>query len=215
MIVCESFRLTTNRNEVKMELKNRNYGEIVKTLENNREYHKTVLNLLENVKVNRKKDGTHFKNKNQTFENATFVGNADNTITHPFLKVMGRGKDGNWVEVKIDCYINREDLAKDDERRNSLVDCSPWQPVYLLTTDEIIEEIEREKEMHTRCIKEYDKQIEESGRIFDIVSNKLQELKDAIYNECEPLQTTGRRNLGFKYTSSLEYALKDYIRYNL
>ena len=128
---------------------------------------------------------------------------------------MGRDKKGHWVEVGIDCYINRDDLEKDDERRNSLMDCSPWQPVYLLTTDEIIEVIEREKEIHARYVKECDRQIEESGRIFDIVSNKLQELKSAIYNECEPLQTTGRRNLGFKYPSSLEYALKDYIRYNL
>lgn len=215
MIVCESFRLTTNRNEVKMEVKNRNYVEIVKTLETNKEYHETVLNLLENIKVNRKKDGTHFKNKNQTFENATYTGNADNTITHPTLKVMGRGKDGNWVEIHIDCYINRDDLEKDDERRNSLVDCSPWQPVYLLTTDEIIEEIEREKEIHKRYIKEYEKQIEESGKIFDIISNKLEELKNVLYEQCKPLQTTGKRDLGFKYPSSLEYALKDYIKYNL
>lgn len=198
-----------------MELKNRNYEEIRKTLERNKDYHEGVLNLLENVKINRKKDGTHFKNKNQTFENATYTGNTENTIIHPILRVVGRSKDGVWISYEINCYILRDDLEKDDDRRNNLVACSCYTPVYLMNTDEIIEAIEQEKALHERYIKECENQIEESGKIFDKISNKLEELKTLLYEECEPLRTTGRKDLGFKHPSSLEYALKDYIKYNL
>lgn len=206
MIVCESFRLTTNRNEVKM----RNYDEVLNKLEVNREYHRCFLELLENIQIKRKKDGTHFANKNQTFINANYINNTGvvyKTNEYPELKLVGSDKKGIWQEYSIYCYIYADELPKDDERRKEPV--HGLRQTIILTTDEIIEKIEQEKERQKEYIKQYDRQIEESGKIFDLVSEKLEDLKNTLYESTKEFREREYNK------SSLEYALIDYIKYNL
>lgn len=187
----------------------RSFEDILKRLQESKEYHVCFLTLLENIKINRKKDGTHFKNKNQTFENAEYTGNIDGTITHPKLKIHGRDKFGVWQRYEIDCYIYLDTLPKDDKRREgreTVTSC--LRNTYLLTTDEIIERIEEEKKRQKKYIENYDKQIDKSPQIFQKVNDKVKELKDVISSECEEL-----RDNPFK--STLEYALIDYVKYML
>lgn len=192
----------------------RKYDDIVKHLEKNRNYHKFFLELLENIQINRKKDGTHFANKNQTFVNANYTGNIDNTIKFPELKLVGRDKNGIWQEYSIYCYIFADELPKDDERRNKSLTGGYTRDCYNLTTDEIIEKIEQEKETQKRYIEQYNKQIEESGKIFDLVSEKLEELKTALFESTKDLKEVNSRGEAV-FKSSLEYAMIDYIKNNL
>lgn len=192
----------------------RNYDEILKKLETNKEYHECFLELLEKIEIKRKKDGTHFQNKNQTFINANYTGNVDNTIKYPELKLVGRDKRGIWQEYSINCYLFADELPKDDERRNKALTGGYTRDCYNLTTDEIIEKIESEKEFQKAYIKQYDEQIENSKRIFDVVSAKVQELSELIKSETDcfrELSPTGKKI----YPSSLEYALQDYVKDNI
>ena len=113
----------------------RNYEEILKTLESDKMYQFCFLELLENIQIKRKKDGTHFANKNQTFENATYTGDMKDTIMHPELKVSGRDKKGNWRTYSINCYLFVEDMPKDDIRREKAIEASCLKSTYILTTD--------------------------------------------------------------------------------
>lgn len=186
----------------------RNYDEIVKTLTEDLNYHKFYLELLEKIEIKRKKDGTHYQNKNQTFVNANYTGNIDNTIKYPELRLIGRDESGNWREYSINCYLFADELPKDDDRRNKALTGSYTRDCYNLTTDEIIEKIESEKEKQKAFIKNYENQIENSKQIFDEVVEKLDLLKLAIVRNCKQLRDD-------KYTCSLEYALFDYVRTNI
>lgn len=194
------------------EVRNRNYEEILKTLESDKRYHVCFLECLEKIQIKRKKDGTHFQNKNQTFENATYTGDIKDTIMYPELKVSGRDIKGRYETYTINCYFFADELPKGDVKRK--------EPVYglrqtiILTTDEIIEKIEEEKERQKRYIKQYDKQIEESKKIFDIVSAKLEELKNTLNESVKDLKECNSEGKPI-FKSSLEYALRDYIKYNI
>lgn len=190
----------------------RKYDDIVKHLEGNRNYHKYFLELLESIQIKRKKDGTHFANKNQTFENATYTGDTKETVVYPKLEVSGRDANGIWRSYEIQCYFFADELPKDDERRKEPV--HGLRQTIILTTDEIIERIEQEKEKQKGFIKQYDKQIEESGKIFDLVSEKLEELKTALFESTKGLREVNSRGEAV-FKSSLEYAMIDYIKYNL
>lgn len=189
----------------------RNYEEILKTLESDKMYQVCFLELLENIQIKRKKDGTHFANKNQTFENATYTGDMKDTIMHPELKVSGRDKNGNWRTYSINCYLFVEDMPKDDIRREKAIEASCLKSTYILTTDEIIEKIEEEKERQRSYIANYEEQIRKSKVIFEEVEKKVQFLKDLIKTTTYEFRNDEKK----LYPSSLEYALKDYVKYNI
>ena len=80
---------------------------------------------------------------------------------------------------------------------------------YLLNTDEIIEKIESEKKRQKEYIENYEKQISASKEIFEVVNNKLQELKQTIHDNCKDLRDDN------VFHCSLEYALADYVKSNI
>lgn len=189
----------------------RNYDEILKKLETNREYHVCYLELLEKIEIKRKKDGSHFQNKNQTFLNAKYTGNIDNTIKFPELQITGRTKSGRWETYTIHCYLYVDDMEKDDIRREKALSGGYTRDCYNLTTDEIIEKIESEKEFQKQCIANCDEQIRKSKVIFDEVEKKVNSLNEFIKLATKDLRNDERK----LYPSSLEYALQDYVKDNI
>lgn len=188
----------------------RSYEEIVRKLNDDLKYHKNNLELLEKVEIKRKKDGTHFQNKNQTFVNGKIVIKAYNDYNHPTFQVSGRTSDGEFNTYEFDAFMYVDDMkAKnpEDERVKNLKSSDGfWRTTYLLNTDEIIEKIESEKEKQKKYIENYEKQISASKQAFDEVAEKLDLVKLAIIRNCKEL----RDNSVFR--CSLEYALINYIR---
>lgn len=185
----------------------RNYEDLRKKLEIDKDYYETMLECLNKVEIKRKKDGTHFVNQNQTFVNGKIVIPSYMDSCHPEFKVYGQSKMQGWLDFRFNCYVYADSLKDDDERKQKAKKANSWQrETYVFTTDEIIAEIERQKENAKHRIKLYEDQIEKSKEIFDKVHEKLQDLKDLIRDECRDL-----RGKDF-FRSSLEYALTDYVK---
>jgi hypothetical protein len=190
-----------------------NYEDLVRELTNDLNYHKYFLELLEKVEIKRKKDGTHFANKNQTFVNGKVIIKSYNDSNHPSFEVSGICSDGKYRNYDFDAYLYIDDMRRknpDDIRIQGIENSSGYlRNTYLLTTDEIIERIEKEKKRQKEYIANYEKQINASKEIFDEIAEKLDVLKNTIYENCKDL----RENPIFR--CSLEYALADYVISNI
>ena len=186
----------------------RNYEDLRKKLEIDKDYYETMLECLNKVEIKRKKDGTHFANQNQTFINGKVVIPSYMDSFHPVFKVYGQSKMQGCLDFSFDCYIYVDNLKDDDERKQKAKKANSWsRETYVFTTDEIIEEIERQKENAKYRIKLYENQIERSKKVFDKVHKRLQNLKDLIYTECKDLRDES------VFRCSLEYALMDYVKW--
>ena len=189
------------------------YEGLVRELTNDLNYHKYFLELLEKVEIKRKKDGTHFANKNQTFVNGKIVIKSYNDSNHPSFEVSGICSDGRYRQYDFEAYLYIDDMRRknpNDERIKETKDNDGfWRNTYLLTTDEIIERIEKEKERQKEYIANYEKQINASKEIFDKVTEKLDVLKNTIYENCKDLREDK------VFCCSLEYALANYVTNNI
>lgn len=130
------------------------YEDILKRLTEYKKTHENHLLLLENVKILTKKDGTHFKNLNQNFENGKIV---PKYFSRQYFEIYGRNKENDYISYEFD--------------------------VTDLTVDEIIQKIENEKALNRKYIKQYEEEINASKQVFDIVDKKVQELKEIIVQE--------------------------------
>lgn len=178
----------------------RNYEDVLKQIKTSKDYYETMLKAFEKVEIKRKKDGTHFVNKNQTFVNATITNDV-----RPELKVYAQSNMQGYLSFSFNCYLYEEDLKKDDERLNKLVKSSIYRSVYQFTTDEIIERLEEEKEHAKRMIELCDRQIEASEKIFQEVYERITDIKRYIKDSCSDFRYN---NL---YRCTLEYALVSFV----
>lgn len=184
-----------------------NYECILKKLETDKDYYITMLECLNKVEIKRKKDGTHFVNQNQTFINGKIVIPSYMDSFHPVFRVSGQSKMQGYLSFDFDCYIYVDNLPETDARKQKAQKANSWnRETYLFTTDEIIEEIEKQKENAKHRIELYEKQIKRSKKIFDKVFDKVSSLKNLIYNECNDLRDDKL------FRCSLEYALTDYVK---
>lgn len=188
-----------------------NYDSILKKLQIDKDYYETMLECLNKVEIKRKKDGTHFVNQNQTFVNGKVVIPSYMDSFHPVFKVYGQSKMQGYLDFSFDCYIYTDNLKDDDIRKQKAKKANSWnRETYVFNTDEIIEEIEKQKEHAKYRIENYEKQIEKSKEVFDKVFSKLQDLKELIFNECKDLRDEDKI-----FRCSLEYALTDYVKDNV
>lgn len=190
----------------------RNYENVKKTLETRKDYYETYLECLNKVEIKRKKDGTHFQNVNQTFINGKVVIPSYMDSCHPVFKVYGQSKMQGYLDFQFDLYVYIDTLPDTDERKTKGQKANSWsRETYTFTTDEIIETIEKQKEMCKCMIKNYEEQIKRSEKVFKKVFKKVQELKDLIYNDCKDLRDDDKKI----FRCSLEYALTDYVKDNI
>ena len=189
-----------------------NMDDLLKKLEEDKRYHADYLELLNRVEIKRKKDGTHFANKNQTFVNGRIEIKAWQDHNHPSFTVSGT-VNGKYSSYDMDAYLYIDDMRKadpNDKRIEGAKDTDGfWRNTYILTTDEIIEKIEKEKVKQKAYIENYERQIENAPIVFQKVYDKVKELKELIYNEC----VSCRDDKIFR--CSLEYALVDYVKQNV
>lgn len=190
----------------------RGKAEILKNLEYDRKYYENYLILLNRVKYLRKKDGTEFQNINKNFDGGkVFVKNYNDSF-HPSFQVSGY-VENVWYSYDFDAYLFVDDMRKqnpDDDRIKGIENTSGiMRTTYLLTVSEIEQKIEAEKAMCREKIESYNKQIERLDFLFDSVSIMLENMKTAIFENCKDLRGT------HCFRTSLEYALRDYIRTNL
>ena len=188
-------------------------AEILKRLESDRQYYIDYLELLEKVKYHRKKDGTEFKSINKNFENGRIEIKPYNDSFHPSFVVSGRVSTGKYESFDFDAYLYIDDMRKqnpNDERIQGIENvCGFMRNTYLLTVSEIEAKIESEKVRCRAIIENYNKQIERLDILFESVSIMVENLKTTIFENCKDL----REIVCFRTT--LEYALRDYIRTNI
>ena len=184
--------------------------EILNKLIADRQYYIDYLYLLEKVKFCRKKDGSVFQNVNKNFENGKVIVKSYKDSFHPSFQISGYSESGKYCSYDFDAYMYIDDMRKqnpNDERIAGIKDTDGfWRNTYLLTVSEIEAKIEAEKQMCRDHIENYTRQIEKIEVVFPMVQKKMQELKTLISENCREL----RENPIF--TSSIEYALFDYIR---
>lgn len=154
------------------------YEDILKRLTDYKKTHENHLTLLEKVNILSKKDGTHFKNINQNFENGKVV---TKYISSQYFTMYGRDEKGNFIDFDFDVTDN--------------------------TVDEIIQKIENIKQTEKNHIEEYERQINASKKVFDIVDKKVQEISDIIVEETKEFRT-GK----YSSPSSLQYAIEEYVQ---
>ena len=154
----------------------------------------------EKVEICKKKDGSDFAIKSKSFKNAEY------RIRYgtPEINVYGRNpKTGSWADYSIDCYISENNLNKDDERRTKLESFGYFK-AYILTVDEIAEKIKNRIEILTRYIENIKAQIAECEVIYARFYDGLNNLIDALKNDCEKFRDD-------KYKSNIEYAISETI----
>lgn len=186
------------------------YEELLKVLQKDKDYYETYLEALNKVEIKRKKDGQHFVNQNQTFVNGKVVIPSYMDSYHPVFKVYGQSKMQGYLDFSFDCYVYVDNLKDDDERKQKAKKANSWsRETYVLSTDEIIQKLEEQKIFCKKRIENYNQQIKSSKKIFEKVNKKLCDLRKCIADSCYILREDE------KFPSSIEYALKDYIKYRI
>lgn len=188
----------------------RNCDEIRKRLEGHKDYYETMLAGLESVKIKRKKDGTHFANVNQTFENGKVVIPNYSDEFHKVFKYYAKSEKQGYMDFEFNVFVYTDALPDGDPRKEKGISTASFmRPTYTFSTDEIIAELEEQKEMARHMIEVYDGQLKALDTVFPLVESKLQELKDLIYSQCKDFREYPI------YTSSIEYALYDFCKSNM
>lgn len=188
----------------------RDCEEIRKRLEKHKDYYETMLAGLENVKIKRKKDGTHFANVNQTFENGKVVIPNYSDEFHKVFQYYARSEKQGCMDFSFDVYVYTDTLPDGDSRKEKGISTASFmRETYTFNTDEIIAELAKQKGFARSMIKAYDGQLKALETVFPLVESKLQELKDLIYSQCKDFRDNPI------YASSLEYALHDFCKSNM
>ena len=181
-----------------------NLEDIIKKLENSLDYYQTELDLWGKVSRNYKKDGKSFENLSKNFNNAKIQQENYEPSDYKEICVYGRDKKGYCQTYSIKCYEYEE-----TEYTKTKIEYETWRkPIYILTVDGIFDRIQKRMDFDRERIDNLQKQIEIAPHLFEEVSNCLTTLEDVLEN--------GTKSVSDKYgTSSLRYALRDYITNNV
>ena len=163
------------------------------------------IELWEKVTRNTKKDGTDFQNFKQNFDNARI----ETGIFHERkIVVFGNriiNKRSEWIEDKIDTSLNVEDysriFSKHPEESRICRETLLKDYLYLFP-DEVMLLIEIQIAIYQERITDYREQLTNLDKAYDKVMQKTKELFDLLENVC---------NSKGLYKNSLYYALKEKI----
>lgn len=178
---------------------------IVKELENRIDEHEALLEAWQNVKRLHKKDGSDFSVLSKNFENAKVEYESYSIYPAKIVKVWNRGKFGKYYDEEINCtQLVRYSKREIDPSR--VIKETLLEDRYNLTVDEIFEDIATKIEYHKNRIEELQNQIVMAEKYYNLVQNKMQEVK-AILDEVCADKVDGN-NLDLRY--ALESVVKNY-----
>ena len=183
----------------------RGYADIRTKLNASIGYYDALIKMWKNVEFITKKDGTPFKVFSKNFKNAS-IGKyyPVEDWGNPYLTVDGeyyinengyRNIAEDHMQIYVDKYNSR--LPEHNEEREMRSWCGI--PREVMTIEEIKSEVAYRISELERYKKEAEDALEMSEAVFKLVEDKLKEIHDIVYD-------------GDIKSSSLEYALQDYVR---
>lgn len=160
--------------------------------------------LWEKVEIVKKKDGTDFSVRAKSFKNAVWTVNSWQDSAHPVIEVSGRDNKVGYQKFQISCYINSDDLRKDDPRQTELNYGTVFIPTYIYKPDEVKKLIQdRIKQLDAR-IQCLEKQIEVSQEIYNECLSEIKSAFDKLRSRCDDIRID-------KNTTSLEIYIADAV----
>ena len=178
--------------------------DIKKELTSTLKEHEALLQAWNNVNRLYKKDGSSFSILSKNFENATIQDESYSVYPAKVVKVF-ISHEGKYYNEEIKCtQLVRYSQRKVDESR--IIHESCLEDRYNLTVDEIFEDIATKIEYHKNRIEELQNQIVMAEKYYNLVQNKMQEVK-AILDEVCADKVDGN-NLDLRY--ALESVVKNY-----
>lgn len=182
----------------------RNTDRIRKNLEAKLDETQLEIRLWESVEIVRKKDGTDFVRRAQSFKNATWKDNGEYSIGgyFPEISVTGEGRIGGWKTFTLYMYDYVDEMRKDDPR---IEKANPKElyvrQTYTLSVDECYNRI-KARVIQLRL---YEESLEKSlASLEDIYNKFLDAIEDVMQNlksDCFEFRTDDN------YPSALEYQL--------
>lgn len=147
--------------------------------------------LLRNVQLRKKKDGTDFANKSQSFINATWVEGGIPKV--PRLIVSGYNEINRGGEsYTIYCYYQDSDCSRSDTG------------IVAMTPDEVMQHIDSILTETEIQIQRYKAQLERLPAIYDDFSVAVQTAVKKLKDDCSDLRVD-------KFPCTLEYRMLDYM----
>ena len=178
---------------------------IVKELENRIDEHEALLEAWQNVKRLHKKDGSDFSVLSKNFENAKVEDESYSIYPAKIVKVWNCGKSGKYYNEEIKCtQIVR--YSKREIEPSRIIKETLLEDRYDLTIDEIFEDIATRIEHHKNRIEELQNQIVMAEKYYNLVQNKMQEVKTILDEVCN--NKVQGKNLDLRY--ALEDVVKNY-----
>ena len=178
---------------------------IVKELENRIDEHEALLEAWKRVKRLYKKDGSSFSVLSKNFENAKIEDEPYSIYLAKIVKVWNCGKSGKYYNEEIKCtQIVR--YSKREIEPSRIIKEALLEDRYDLTIDEIFEDIAAQIEYHKNRIEELHNQIAMAEKYYNLVQNKMQEVKTILDEVCN--NKVQGKNLDLRY--ALEDIVKNY-----
>ena len=178
---------------------------IIKELEKRIDEHRALLEAWQRVKRLYKKDGSSFSVLSKNFENAKIEDEPYSLYPVKIVKVWNCGKSGKYYNEDIRCtQIVR--YSKREIEQSRIIKETLLEDRYNLTVDEIFEDIAARVEHHKKRIEELQNQIVMAEKYYNLVQNKMQEVKTILDEVCN--NKVQGKNLDLRY--ALEDVVKNY-----
>jgi len=169
----------------------------------------------ENVKHLTKKDGAEYQNINKSFEGCKYLTTYPvYDVFHPVVEITGRcdnlqGVNDKWITDTIYCYAYENDYHEDRYKDKEYIKPESYsRPVYVLSVNEIMEEI-KIRIAYLKAYKErLEKMILDCDGYVEKVQNKLSELLQVVDDINEE---TKDKDSKFYNNSDLYYIIREQL----
>lgn len=169
----------------------------------------------ESVKHLTKKDGTEYQSRSKAFDGCKYLTNYPvYDVFHPVVEITGRcdglqGVNDKWVSDTIYCYAYEDDYHKDRYKGKEYVKPESYsRPVYVLSNDEIMEEIKIKIEYLKGYKERLEKMLLDCDGYVEKVQNKLSELLQVVDDINEE---TKDKDSKFYNNSDLYYIIREQL----
>lgn len=183
----------------------RQFEDIKNALERDINLAKFEKRLWEDVEVIKKKDGTDFAKRSQSFKNARWTVESWSDEFHPVLKVRGRDDKVGYQDFQLYCYLYADTLKKDDPRLEKAVKLPVFiRDTYIFTVDETRQLIRDRIQNLEQTISKLEEELRISKQVYDECIEGLKALGKKVKSWCDDLRTEDNM-------TSLEYYISSVI----